>query len=181
MPDDPQIGEPVGLLRLEFSDEQRVAPFTRFLMSLGRLYIADIEFDLKISPVFQGETPPLKAPPLTIRTLHIASPGWLEVVGALNPLTFIHNMTKLVLTHTSASEERKIKNEKLWVEVVREKTALLKDLGFSPEQIRAAAMIELLGKRVSRYSAAIERVRVLDVSYKRLPEGHHKKSDPGAS
>jgi hypothetical protein len=80
-----------------FLDDQTVEQLATFLASLDLLYRDDIKLDQHIDH-FRYEAPSLK-----IRSLHISSPGWLEVVGALNPLTFIH-MTKLILDHIATRE-----------------------------------------------------------------------------
>jgi uncharacterized protein YjbI with pentapeptide repeats len=168
--DEIQESRPEALLSLRFPGDQTVEQLAILLAALNLLYRDDIKFDHSIG-LFQYE-----APPLTIRSLHISSPGWLEVVGALNPLTFIHNMTKLILDHIAANEKRRLseeeqrlKNEKLMIKIVDQKAELLRKWGVAEERIQEGIIRELLGEGVSRYSKAVEKARVVSVDYKELP------------
>jgi hypothetical protein len=103
-----------ALLTLRFSDGQTVRAFAGFLASLDLLYQEDLKILLRLyedDPVAHQALYPRPhltpyAHALRIQTLHINSPGLLEVIGALNPLSFIHNYTKLILDHTSQTEGR---------------------------------------------------------------------------
>jgi hypothetical protein len=85
---------------------------------------------------------------LTIHRIEVASPGFWEVLGALNPLETIrkyiadrHERTKdREYRNDLDLQERQLEIEKRRIEVVRERVDLLHSLGVPEEQIRRAVV-----------------------------------------
>jgi len=165
MPEEPTQ----GILIIEFGGSQTVSELARFLDFLGRDYSSFAHFDSLMSEIAEevkkDDGPRwLKAKmiqeriehdydhsPLFIRALHIESPGWLEVLGSLNPLKWIHDYTKLILDHTSAaplrkSERRKreLETDMLALKVLKQEVQLMKSVGISQDEIRAIVQMTML-------------------------------------
>src|ERR1700730_1772507 len=102
-----------ALLTLRFSNGQWVGSFAGLLSSLDDLYFTDALINREKQRNFE------------IRRLHIGSPGLLEVIGSLNPLKFIYDMTKLILDYLRFCEfqrlsyqERELQLEKTKIEIL---------------------------------------------------------------
>jgi hypothetical protein len=160
-----------GLLTLRFPDKPSVEAFAELLASLNLLYEADARLNHRL------DTDVEKTHILRIQSLHISSPGILEVIGSLNPLKFIHDMTKLILDFISSRafqrlsyEEKKLEIEKRKIEILDAKAELLRKWGVRDEAIQEGLIKEVLGERVSNYAAAVWLTRVENVEYKELSD-----------
>src|ERR1700676_3841333 len=104
---------PYALLTLRFSGEHWVGRVAELLSSLNELYDAD-------APLDQA-----KGKDLYIRRLHIGSPGWLEVIGSLNPLKFIYDMTKLILDYLTSAEFQRLSYQEKQLQIEKAKIEIL--------------------------------------------------------
>src|SRR4029077_21271402 len=100
-----QSAGPVAIFRFEFANEQTLREFGAFLQCIDKVYYALHSFQhfaahLPMTPAEVGLDHPM---PLALRSLHISSPGWLEVLGGLNPLKWIFDYTKLWLDYVSSA------------------------------------------------------------------------------
>jgi hypothetical protein len=90
---------------------------------------------------------------LVIGGLQIQSPGFLEVVGALNPLEVVRQYLNDIhqrrqdRSYRERAEERRLEleNLKLENEVVRERIDMLRHLGVAEEQIMAIVNVMVYG------------------------------------
>lgn len=80
---------------------------------------------------------------LRLKSIDVGSPGWLEVIGTLNPLETLrkylqdrHERQKDRGRKPAALERLALENDKLKLEVMKERMDLLRELGVPEEKIR---------------------------------------------
>jgi hypothetical protein len=158
-----------ALLTLRFSDAQSVGRVAALLSSLDNLYFTDAVLSSFVDQRKPGE--------LKIQRLHIGSPGWLEVIGSLNPINFIYDMTKLILDYFTSLEfqrlsyrEKELQIEKAKIEILDAKAEFLRKWGFSEELIQEEIARALLDEKVSKFTYALGEVKIESVDYEELPD-----------
>lgn len=109
-----------------------------------------------------------------LTSIHIASPGWVEVFAKLNPLVAILDFVKWVKNQDLRREKLKadvvhqnLENHLLANEVVKQRIDLLRGLGYSRRQIQEL-MAEHLAKPLETLRPFAE-AKIVDGSVKALP------------
>ena len=106
-----------------------------------------VDVDVRRAAVL--DTLALDGEPLII-SMHLASPGWIELLGKWNPLTAIADFVKWVTTLRYQREQLALENEKLSLEnmllantVIAGRVQILRDAGYTKAHIRTMMNVEL--------------------------------------
>ena len=166
------------MLGMRFPDKQSPRGLGSLLRCLDDLYYDIHGFSSWIDSIQpdSGQSLATEAATLTIRVLHIHSPGWLEIIGSLNPLKWIYDYTKLWLDHYAATgtrkltqEEFQLKNQELMLSLLTKEIEVMKKAGYSKKRIQEA-IDGYLEFKVGAYGLAVQRVQVEEIYYELLPD-----------
>jgi hypothetical protein len=134
------VSEPLGVLRLELQGDWTVACFAAMFTGLRDAYLSIGDFLLWQVDANATTFPPpetgLPTDELLIQGIRLESPGWVEIIGKLNPFRAIRDILIVIRDWPSKRRRGEIENDILAVEVIRKKVELMQAMGMSPLQIR---------------------------------------------
>jgi hypothetical protein len=78
-----------------------------------------------------------------IESISISSPGWVEVIGRLNPLQAIHDIVVLIRDWREQKQRSRLENNILEMEVIRQRIQILRDAGIPNSQVQEYVQIVL--------------------------------------
>lgn len=75
---------------------------------------------------------------LVIKGISIASPGWVDVIGKLNPLQIIKDIIVIFRDWKSSKDRARIENQIKEVELIKQKIRLMEEAHFTAADIKRA-------------------------------------------
>ncbi len=80
---------------------------------------------------------------LMVDAISISSPGWVDLLGRLNPLQTIHDIIVLIRDWREKKQRARVENSILELEGIRQRIQILRDAGFPDHQIQEYVQIWL--------------------------------------
>jgi hypothetical protein len=107
---------------------------------------------------------------LFLHAIQIESPGWAEIIGTLNPLTFIKDCLVMMRDWREQRRHLALENQLLENQVLRERIAILKEAGYTEQEIKDFINdhIRVPLNEIQRYQ---EKKLIIGAEIKQLPPG----------
>jgi hypothetical protein len=81
---------------------------------------------------------------LFLESIHLASAGWVDILGKWNPLEFIKDFFLLFRDYKSEKKRRELENKLLENKVIRERMAILREAGFSDKEVKEFVLAHVI-------------------------------------
>lgn len=107
---------------------------------------------------------------LSVSSIHIASPGWIEIIGKANPLTFVKDVIVLIRDWRLDRERLALENRHLQIRnmleenrVIKERLDILRKNGFGEGDIKSILM-SYLGSPIKEMQPYVQTKMVIDAT-----------------
>lgn len=112
------------------------------LFTLADLAVQALHRDPSNMPkAFSERLSPFDEP--VVDAVSISSPGWVDLVGRLNPLQAIHDIIVLIRDWKEKKQRARIENSILELKGIRQRIQLLRDAGFPDHRIQEYVQVWL--------------------------------------